>query len=132
MSEGFVEAYELSRDRTYLERLQLASVESNEFALDSSHGLPGSKQWWKAVRDGSIPTLSVEGKVVDVRVSGNWPEFEIDAEGTLTTWCLEGDIRSYRIGQRARVDYVVHGFQTPREGDGDDSAKIVLRILLEP
>jgi len=132
MREELVEAYDLSRDRAYLERLQLAVVESSKFALESSHGLPGSKQWWAAVRDGSIPALKVEGVVVDVRVAGNWPEFEVDAQGTSTTWCLEGDIKSYRIGQHARVEYVLQRFQTPPAEGDDDSAKIVLKILLEP
>ena len=132
MSAGLEEAYDLSHDRAYLERLQLASVESSDFALESKHGLPGSQQWWKAVRDESIPTLNVEGTVVDIRVNGNWPEFEVDSQGSSTTWCLEGDVRSYRIGQCVRIDYVVQRFQNPRTEGGDDSAKIVLRILLEP
>jgi hypothetical protein len=132
MREELVEAYDLSRDRAYLERLQLAVVESSKFALESNHGLPGSKQWWEAVRDGSIPALKVEGVVIDLRVAENWPEFEIDEQGILTTWCLEGDIKSYRIGQRARVDYVLQRLQAPLAEDGDDSAKIVLKILLEP
>ena len=88
MGEDWVEVYDLNRDREYLERLQLATLESGGFTLVSDHGLPGSGQWWTAVREASIPTLSVEGTVSDVRVTGNWPEFEIDADGDLTTWCL--------------------------------------------
>jgi hypothetical protein len=131
MDEGFIEAYNLSRDRAYIEQLQLAIAQSSKFALATDHGLPGSKQWWDAVGDGTIPTLTVEGEIVDIRVVANWPEFEIDSGGTRTTWCLEGDIRSYRVEQQARVDYVLQRFQTPRPQEDDNSARIVLRIQLE-
>jgi hypothetical protein len=132
MGEEWLEVYDLARDREYLERLQLATLEAAEFALASDHGLPGSGQWWTAIRDGSIPTHGVEGTITDVRVAGNWPEFEVDENGELTTWCLEGDIRSYRVGVGARIDYVIQRCQNPPKTSGDDSVKIVLRIFLEP
>ncbi len=131
MEKDFVEAYSLSRDRAYIEQLQLAIAQSSEFALAPDHGLPGSKQWWDAIGDGTIATLAVEGEVIDIRVVADWPEFEIDEGGTHTTWCLEGDIRSYRVGQQARVDYVLQRLQKPRAKEDDNTAKIVLRIQLE-
>ena len=130
MREELAEVYDLARDREYLERLQLATVESGDFALVSDHGLPGSGQWWAAVRDGLIPTQSVEGKIADVRIAGNWPEFEVDANGELTTWCLEGDIKFYRVGIGVIVDYVMQRCQRSPAANGEDSVKIVLRILL--
>ena len=132
MREEWVEVYDLARDREYLERLQLATIKSNEFALVSEHGLPGSEQWWTAVHDGSIPTQGVEGTINDIRIVGDWPEFEVDANGELTTWCLEGDIKSYRVGIGVRVDYVIQRCQRSSEPHGEDSVKVVLRILLEP
>ncbi len=132
MREEWVEVYDLARDREYLERLQLATIKSNEFALVSEHGLPGSEQWWTAVHEGSIPTQGVEGTINDIRVVGDWPEFEVDANGELTTWCLEGDIKSYRVGIGVRVEYLVQRCQRSSEPHGEDSVKVVLRIMLEP
>ena len=132
MGDEWVEVYDLARDREYLERLQLATLDSGGFTLVSDHGLPGSSQWWTAIRDGSIPTHGVEGAISDIRVAGNWPEFEVDANGKLTTWCLEGDIKAYRVGIGARVDYVIQRCQGSPEMSGEDSVKIVLKILLEP
>ena len=132
MREDWVEVYDLARDREYLERLQLATLESSEFALVSDHGLPGSGQWWTAVREGSIPTRHLDGTISDVRVAGNWPEFEVDADGELTTWCLEGDVKSYRVGIGVRIDYLLQRCRHAPEKHGEDSVKIVLKILLEP
>ena len=131
MGKEFVEAYNLNRDRAYIEQLQLAIAQSSEFALASDHGLPGSKQWWAAISDGTIPTHTIEGDVIDIRVVANWPEFEIDAAGANSTWCLEGDIKSYRVGQQAKVDYVLQRLQKPRPEESDNTAKVVLRIQLE-
>ena len=126
-----VRVYELRRDREYVERLQLASVEKSEFALETGHGLFGSQGWWAAVEDGSIPTHNVEGTIVDVCVNAaDWPEFEVDSDGTSTSWALEGDIRLYSIGNGVRVDYVMQRYLNPPE-KGEDSAKIVLSIAVE-
>ena len=83
MSEKLLEVYDLARDREYLERLQLATVESGEFALVSDHGLPGSRQWWTAVRDGSIPTHRVEGTITDVGYP-HWPRLSSQRVGAAT------------------------------------------------
>ena len=84
------------------------------------------------MRDGSIPIHGVEGTITDIRIAGNWPEFEVDANGELTTWCLEGDIKSYRVGIGVRVDYVIQRCQRSSEPHGEESVKVVLRITLEP
>lgn len=86
MDDGYTQTHDLTRDRQYVERLQLASVKASEFALASLHDLFGSGRWWEAVCDGSIPTHRVEGTIVDVRINGNWPEFEVLAEEEPTTW----------------------------------------------
>jgi hypothetical protein len=127
----FYEAYSLERDREYVERLQAATVQHGEFALDSDHGLVGSKQWWEAIRDTQISTTRIEGEIVDIRLNaGSWPEFEVCADGASSTWCLEGDIKTYRVGGLVRIDYVIVRYEKPPPG-GDDAVKIVLGIWVE-
>ncbi len=126
MDAGYTHTHDLTRDRQYVERLQLASVKASEFALASPHGLFGSGRWWESVRDGSIPTHRVEGTIVDVRINGNWPEFEVLAEEELTTWCLEGDVKSYSVGSGVRISYVTQHYAAP-SGRDEDSVKVVLK-----
>ncbi len=127
----FYEAYSFERDREFIERLQAATVQRGEFALSSDNGLVGSKPWWEAIRDARIPTTRVEGEIVDIRLNaGNWPEFEIDSAGVSSTWCLEGDIKTYRVGGLVRIDYVIVRYAKP-PSEADDSAKIVLGIWVE-
>ncbi len=127
----FYQAYSFERDREYIERLQAATVQGSEFALDSEHGLVGSKPWWDAIGESKLATTRVEGEVVDIRVnSGGWPEFEVDSNGESSTWCLEGDIKTYRVGGRVRIDYVMVRYAKPPSED-DDAAKIVIGIWVE-
>jgi len=127
----FYEAYSLERDREYIERLQAATVQHGEFALSSENGLVGSKPWWDAIQDGRIPTTRVEGEVVDIRLNaGSWPEFEVDSDGESSTWCLEGDIKSYRVGGLVQIDYVLVRYAKP-PSEGDDAAKLVTGIWVE-
>lgn len=132
MEDGYTQTYDLVRDREYVERLQLAMVEGSEFALESQHGLFGPKRWWQAVRDGSIARHRVDGEIVDVRLNGNWPEFEVDVRGGRTSWCLEGDVERYRIGCGVRIDYVVQRYHTPAKDCRGDSVKVVLEIWVAP
>jgi hypothetical protein len=127
----FYEAYSFERDREYIERLQAATVGKDDFALSSENGLVGSKPWWDAIRDGRISTTRVEGVVVDIRLNaGSWPEFEVDADGESSTWCLEGDIKTYRVGGLVRIDYVVLRYAKPAS-ESDSAAKIVTGIWVE-
>lgn len=127
----FYQAYSLERDREYIERLQAGTVQQSEFALESDHGLIGSKQWWEAIRAGKISTTRVEGEIVDIRLNaGSWPEFEVDAKGESSTWCLEGDIKTYLLGGRVRIDYVTVRYAKP-PSESDESARIVLGIWVE-
>ena len=131
MNAGLVSAYDLGKDREYVERIQMATVQETEHALRKDHGLLGSGRWWAAVADESIPTRRVEGTITDVRVnSGNWPEFEVEAEGEHSVWALEGELHAYRVGSAVRVDFVELPFLKPQAG-GDDTVQVVLRILVE-
>jgi len=125
------QVYSLERDREYIERLQAASVQRSEFALEADHGLVGSTRWWQALRDGAIPTTCIEGQIVDIRVNaGNWPEFEVDSNGESSTWALEGEIKAYCIGAAVRIDYATVRYAAPPPG-ADADVKIVLEIRVE-
>jgi hypothetical protein len=130
MGTDFVQAYSLERDREYIERVQMATVEGTDFAIRKDHGLFGSEPWWSAIRKGELPTQRIEGVIVHIYRSGEWPEFEVEADGARTTWALDGDAARYAIGKRVRIDYVTLEFQEPRPGT-DRTTRAVLGIWVE-
>jgi hypothetical protein len=127
----FVQAYDLERDREYVERVQKACVEKSEFALKSDHGLFGSRAWWEAIREGILPTHRVEGTIVTISKQGGWPEFEIDTDGKRSTWALDGKVEAYKVGKQARVAYVNQEFLKPA-ADAERETPIVIGIWVEP
>lgn len=131
MGDEWYQAYDLERDREYIERLQAATVQRGEFALDTTHGLVGTRKWWGAVASGAIPKTRVQGTIVDIRVNAdNWPEFEVDDGSGTSVWALEGDITSYRVNGGVRIDYVTVRYAKPPDGE-DDAATLVLGIWVE-
>jgi len=131
MGADLVQAYSLEKDREYIERVQMATVQSGEFAIRCDHGLFGSQQWWDAIRDATVPTHRVDGVIVQIYRRGDWPEFEIEADGERSTWALDGDAGRYAVGKRARVEFVTLEYQKPQP-DGERSTRVVLGIWVEP
>ena len=131
MASDFVQAYDLERDREYVERVQRACVERSEFALKSDRGLFGTKPWWEAIREGTIPTHRVEGTIVTISKQGGWPEFEIDTRGDRSTWALDGKVEAYTVGKQAQVAYVRQEFLKPA-ADAERETPIVIGIWVEP
>lgn len=131
--DDLVRAYDLARDREYVERIQKATVKSSAFALSTDHGLFGSARWWDALRDGEFPIFDLEGTVTRVYLSrANWPEFEVEADGERSTWALEGDASRYKVGKRVRIRFVMQRYKEPQPGSESDAAKVVIGIWLEP
>ena len=131
MASDFIQAYDLERDREYVERLQKACVEKSEFALKSDHGLFGTKAWWNAIRQGDIATHQVEGTIIAITKQAGWPEFELATGGVRSTWALDGKVEAYKVGKQARVDYVKQEFLKPAD-DAERETPIVIGIWVEP
>ena len=131
MSADLVQAYSLEKDREYVERVQMATVQGGDFAIRPNHGLFGSKPWWDAIRGGSVPTHRVDGVIVQIYRRGEWPEFEIEVDGERSTWALDGDAEFYAVGKRVRIDFVTLEYQKPQP-DGERSTRVVLGIWVEP
>lgn len=132
MSAEFVRVYGLERDREYIERIQRATVRSEEIALRADHGLFGSRKWFAAVREGAIPKLRLEGVIARLYRTpvGDWPEFEVESNGEHSTWAQEGDGSLYQVGKRVRIDYVMQEYQKPLPTGGGET-RAVLAIWIE-
>lgn len=69
--------------------------------------IPGSNEWFTAINEGDIPLYEIKGVISNVYVTGNnWPLFEIDSNGTKTTWTREGDRTKYITNRLVILRYV--------------------------
>ena len=129
----FLKVYDLAEDVRHIAAVQSATLETTDFGLVPRHGLFGSADWWTAVDDGRIRVHSVEGIISRVYMASmnDWPEFELNDRGHLSTWPRLGDPRSYVVGQKAKIEFVQQEFKKPLPGKRDPKHKIVLRQWLE-
>jgi hypothetical protein len=101
--------YSLADDHELIEKVQKATLTTQEFGIVPEVALYGSTEWWQAIEDGRIPVHRIEGVISDVFTSGesNWPQFEIDSNGEKTIWTRFGNVGAYHIGDRVSLSYVV-------------------------
>lgn len=124
-------AYDLSSDRETIDLVQRATLTTKEFGLVPEVALFGSEEWWAAIADGRIPKLEARGVISRVFMSGHgdWPEFELNCDGTKMTWTRMGDQSLYAEEKEAKVEYVM---QKPRRVRlGNNEQREVLRILIK-
>ena len=130
MSE-WIKVYDLAEDYETIRLIQRATLNTKEFGLEPEVALYGSDEWWRAVKDGRIPTHSVSGVISSVYMTGHgdWPEFEIDSGNEKSRWTRSGDQSLYGSGRRVKVEYVVQKRRTNVLGELQQ--KEVLRIFIE-
>ena len=127
----FIHVYDLEKDREYVERVQAATVQAGEFALRRDNGLFGSSQWWAAIRGGSVATERVEGTIVQLYKTGDWPEFAVEADGQRSSWAMDGDVSRYEMGKSVRIEFVNVEYERPPP-NAEASTRVVLGIWIEP
>lgn len=107
---------------------QNATLTTESFRIVPEIALFGSDDWWKAVFDGRIPIHAVRGTISRLFMTGHrdWPEFEVDAQGSKSSWTREGDQTLYAEGKEVRVEFVWQRWRSPDVG----VAKRVVRVLV--
>jgi hypothetical protein len=123
--------YDLADDHELVEKVQSATLTTTDFGIVPEIVLYGSQEWWQAIEDGRIPRYEIDGVITDVFTSGesNWPQFEIESNGSKTIWTRFGDPRSYEIGARVKLTYVIQ--KPKRSWTGDPHQNEVLSIDVE-
>jgi hypothetical protein len=126
----WLKAYDLNEDRETIGLVQKATLTTTDFGLVPDVALFGSPEWWQAIKDGRIATHTEEGTISRVYWSGHgdWPQFEITAQGRKTQWTRAGNHSLYEEGMDAKVVYVMQ--LARKHWLGDQRQKEVLRIYL--
>lgn len=126
--------YDLHDDTSFVAQVQNATQTTLEFGFVPEHGIFGTHAWWDAVEDGRIKIHTVEGHIKRVYMGSmnDWPEFEIDQDGTISSWSRHSTVPEgsscYVAGRRVRLDYVV---QNPRSTQAMTSLKIPIAVWVE-
>jgi hypothetical protein len=128
--------YDLRNDSGGIAHMQSGSLDAGPVGLRVTHGLIGSTEWWMQIQNGTLQLHSVQGVI-----SGFWPgqggdgpaEFELEhPDGSKSMWLceVEPDVakRSFGIGRRALVKYVIQESKSPINGTHE--SKVTVSISL--
>ena len=129
--------YELQKDLQYIENVQKATLETDDFGVEPTHRLYGSDEWWDNIESGVLPKHTALGKITRVYMGsmGDWPEFEmITDNGETLAWTREQNSPDldalYTQGATVQVVYVIQQHR-PKSWDSGAETKCVIEIRVE-
>ena len=131
-------AYQLKADSSRIAAIQKATLTTDDFGIEQTHGLVGSPEWWEQISSGRLPLHMLRGVIVD-RFWGSmadWPEITVQSDdGETSHWTREVNVKEqdalYIPGQRIEIDYVLQHHR-PKSFDKGGETKVVIEIRVEP
>ncbi len=124
--------YQLRKNTQYIKAVQKASLTTQDFGIEPSHGLFGSDEWWEHISRGTLPVHTLSGHITKVYMASmnDWPEFAMTTEqGEEFKWTRELNDAAldslYQVGHRVEVDYVEQRHRKPLWGLGQDTKCVV-------
>ena len=131
--------YHLRNSAAFIRAVQNATLHRPGYGIEVTHGLFGSEEWWNNIATGKLLLATISGTISRVGMDsmGDWPEFDLLADGQPTTWNRETDKREfdslYCVGVHAEIDYVVQWLKKEAlliPGMRDREQKVVIEIRL--
>jgi len=131
-----VVVYELKKNQRYIDQVQHATLTTKEFGIESTHGLFGSDEWWRAIAFGQLPIHTQVGTISKVYMGSmnDWPMFDLLTDtGEKSSWTREVNFSErdslYRAGSRVEIDYVWQNSR-PKSWSKGAEQKQVLEIRI--
>lgn len=131
-----VTVYQLRRDKQHIEAVQKATLNTEQFGIQQTHGLFASPEWWGKIASGELPVYRLRGSITKLYMGsmGDWPEFTMrtdsGGESSWSRFANSGDLADfYAEGRRIELDYVIQRFK-PKSWSGDSENKVVIEIRL--
>lgn len=122
--------YQLKEDLRLIQQVQRATLATDKFGIEPTHGVFGSNEWWQNIESGRLALHRLSGKITKVYMSGmgpvgDWPEFTMVSDtGEESSWTrmmhLGGHDELYRVGAPIEIDFV---WQQHRPKSFDHGAK---------
>ena len=128
--------YQLRKDKDYIEAVQRATLNTEQFGIQQTHGLFGSPEWWHKIKMGELPVQHVRGTIIKVYMGSmnDWPEFTMQSEnGDASSWTRLANSRElgehHQVGKNIEIDYVIQRHK-PKSWKGESETKIVIEIKI--
>ena len=136
---AFLTVYDLRQDHQRIGWMQEATLTTRDVGLEPTHGLFGSRNWWRNIESGRLPVFKTAGVIAEIYNvgEGDFPEFTMrDGDAIESTWkrelnCVEDD-DLYVIGRRVELEYVLQRARMDLADLGiDQTEKCVLALRID-
>jgi hypothetical protein len=128
--------YRLLDDVDYIAQVQRATLTTEKFGIEPTHGLYGSTEWWSQIASKALPTHTLRGVISSVYMGSmnDWPEFELTAsDGSKTHWTRHANspelAKLYEANRAVELDYVVQRFRQ-KAFTPNAETKVVLEVRI--
>jgi hypothetical protein len=118
IEKHMTEVYTLRKDVGRVARVQKASLGSEGFGYEQTHGVFGSPEWWQRIDSGELATQTISGIITRTYMGsmGDWPECQVTSDaGEISTWTREAQDRAlaqlYRVGAHIEIRFVMQTFR---------------------
>ena len=109
-----ISVYQLRNDTDHIKKVQKATLTTEQFGIQPTHGLFGSDEWWQKIASGELPMRRLRGIITRVYMGSmnDWPEFAMRTDaGEESSWSRFADTGElselYSVGKHIELDYVV-------------------------
>jgi hypothetical protein len=132
-----VPVYQLRKDIEYVRKVQKATLTTEMYGIQPTHGLFGSEDWWQRIASGDLPLRRLRGTITRVYMGsmGDWPEFTMRTDdGEESSWTRFAHTKElsqlYVVGKRIELDYVIQRNrpEAPVDAGGETRCVIEVRI----
>jgi hypothetical protein len=130
-------AYQLKKDTTFIEQVQKATRNTDDFGIEMTHGLFGSQEWWEQIASGELVLYTLCGIITERFWGGmaDWPMVKVvNDAGETSDWTRRVNTKEqdalYIPGQRLEIDYVFQRHRPKSAGHGAE-VKQVIEVRVE-
>jgi hypothetical protein len=131
--------YRLRQNKRFIEAVQKATLTTDAFGIEPTHGLFGSDEWWGQITSGDLPIHTLSGHITKVYMGsmGDWREFAMKSDDEKSQWTRKVNAKEqdalYRVGNRVELDYVIQRYRSASYSasfDRGSEAKCVVEIRI--
>lgn len=130
-------AYRLRDNTKFIAQVQKATLTTDTFGIEQTHGLFGSEAWWANIANGKLRIHTLRGTLVErfMGSMGDWPEIRVRSEmGEESCWTREVNNREqdalYMVGRNIQIDYVLQRHRKKNSVPNEEH-KVVVEIRVE-
>jgi hypothetical protein len=132
-----VSVYQLRNDTDHIKKVQKATLTTEQYGVQPTHGLFGSDEWWQKIASGELPMRRLRGAIIRVYMGsmGDWPEFVMRTDdGEESSWTRFADSRElselYGVGKRIELDYVIQRNRVKAPIQAGEETRCVIEIRI--